>query len=195
VREQAADIGLYFDHERDWRIGSVVSLQRSNAWGLMAAAILDVDVSEMLADGPWYLSDSITCRKMGQSLYRGEARLQEISLVRRSGNCDTHEVVWSEGDFGLGTSAAPSMPLYWRSMWDRAAQAASAYRYTRSKPLRIYDADELNEVDRAFADPSLLRRRAEPEMTGSVTANGRTLSPAASQRLIDFFEFGGIAYA
>src|SRR5438046_331367 len=66
VRDQPADLPIYFAHDRTWRLGTIGALERSDKFGLMAVGTIDADVDDLLADGPWYFSDSITYRRRGQ---------------------------------------------------------------------------------------------------------------------------------
>lgn len=134
---QPADLAVHFDHDLSWRLGSVGWLGRSDRLGLMAAAVLDADVAGLLADGRWYWSDGIACRRL-DTLRRGAIRLRELSLVRATGNCGTRPVVFRPSNAG-----EPPMPLHWREVWQRAAEAMEAQRYRRAPDhLVIVDLDE-----------------------------------------------------
>ena len=156
TKEQPADIGVHFDHDRDASLGEVHALWRSNQLGLLGVAVLDADVHDILKDGSWYFSDGITCKRLGKSLVRGAAVMHELSLVRRTGNCGTRPVTVVEGDITRGTAAMPrSMPMSHDAAWEYAAESTPR-RYRRNRPTPIFDADELTEVDLALADPSRL---------------------------------------
>ena len=161
LEHQPLDVPVYFDHDRSWRLGSVKYYERAlQRYGLLAVGLLDADVGDLLADGPWYWSDSITCERFGQSLYRGAAVIHELSLVRRTANCQTAPIVWSEGDLSRGTAGEPAMNVMWRGVWSRAAEAIGTRRYRSDPTLPIIDLDPPDEVDAAFADPAGVHRLA-----------------------------------
>jgi hypothetical protein len=142
LSDQPPDLAVHFDHDRSWTLGQVGYLERSDRLGLMALATLDADVIDLLADGPWYWSDSITCKRNGQALERTDALLRELSLVRRTANCQTRPVVAVPGDIARGTATQPRhMPWTWDDTWQRAADDMVGRRYRRNLHMVIHDVD------------------------------------------------------
>ena len=157
LREQPATIPLHFDHDRTWTIGTVGHLQRSRSQGLLMVGTLpDDDLADLLADGPWYLSDSTTARPLDEHRLEWSGRqIKEISLVRRSANLNTRPIAWSRHD------GQPPMNLYWRSCWDDACKAMTSSRYRRAPDhLTIVDLDGLEPIDEMWTDPAAARRAA-----------------------------------
>jgi hypothetical protein len=179
MRRQPADLGVHFDHDQTWRLGRVSYLERSDRHGLMAMATIDADIGDLLDEhGPWYWSDGITCKRLGQSIYRHQAQLREISLVRRSGNCGTPPVVWSPH------SGEPPMPLLWRSTWQRGLAAIAYAKYHRSDTLDIVDRDPLGIVDEVMTDPDTARAKAraadeKAKARAKVAVKARSTAPTS----------------
>jgi hypothetical protein len=163
LRHQPADLPVYFSHDDTWRLGAVRYLERSDRFGLLAAAVLDADVADLLADGDWYWSDRVTSRRFNDTgLDRTMATMHELSLVRATANCGTEPVVWGRGDIGLGTAVEPRMNQYWREAWQRAGKgvAAQHYSYRRADHLSITDLDPLDADDEVLTDPEAAKTRA-----------------------------------
>jgi hypothetical protein len=186
VKEQPPELPVYFDHRRsdlgDWgKLGQVGYLERSAAWGLMAVATLSADVE---LDGGWYWSDSITCRRQGQSLRRSEAVLSELSLVRRTGNCQTRAVVAVPGDLARGTATQPRhMPSAWDDTWKRAAAAMSADRFRSVRHTEIHDTDPSPTIV-----PGLVKTRSAPAYAGpTVSWFGQPLGGELAEAVLDHF--------
>ena len=156
-REQPAPIPLHFDHDRTWTIGSVGHLERSRSQGLLIVGTLpNDDLADLLADGPWYLSDSTLGKPIDSHRLDWVGRsIKEISLVRRTANLGTRPLVWSPHD------GQPSMPLYWRSCWAATLAAMSTARYRKAPDhLTIVDLDPLDSIDEMRTDPAGARRAA-----------------------------------
>lgn len=198
-RHQAVDLPVYLDHDTSWRLGSGKYLLRSERLGLMAVAVLDADVEDLLADGPWFWSDSITSHRLGDTLYRTSVELRELSLVRATANCRTSPVVWANVDIATsGGGAQPPMRLAWRSVWERAAQALEGQRYRRAaQHLSIVDLDPLDPVSEILTDPDAARQRAAARPTrpsptpahGRVRLDGRWLDEKQSARVLDLMGY------
>jgi hypothetical protein len=158
-RHQPADLPVYFAHDDTWRLGRVRHLERSNRFGLVAVATLDADVADLLADGPWYWSDRMTCRHVSLTPQRSDAQLVEVSLVRATANCGTRPVVSAPGDL-LDGEPRTGLTLWQRDTWQRAALAVEATRYrTAPDHLDIVDLDPLDLVDEWRTDPDAGKAR------------------------------------
>jgi hypothetical protein len=168
LAEQSPDLGVHFGHDRSWRLGTVGYLERSDRLGLMAVATLDADVGDLLADGPWFWSDSITCKRRGQALVRTDALLRELSLVRETGNCGTRPVVTVPGDIARGSAPQPRhMPMAWDDTWTRAAEAMSSLRYRHLLHTPIFDVDG-PAADQEMSDSFLFGHRLTRAMADVV---------------------------
>lgn len=153
-RSQPANIGVHFDHDRSWRVGSATYLERSKADGLLAMAVLERDdLVDMLNDGPWFISDSVRSSRVSE-FERSGGVLEELSLVRQTGNVSTRPVRWSFSD-----GAPAGLPLNWRDSWKRGHEHMTRTRY-RVAPdhLTIHDLDRLSTIDELLTDPSAARR-------------------------------------
>jgi hypothetical protein len=179
VADQPAELPVHFEHATDWRLGTVGYLERSDRLGLMCVATLEVDVRDILDDGPWFWSDSITCKRHGQQLERSAAKLSELSLVRRTGNCGTRPVVVVPGDIALGAARPRAMPLLWDDVWDRAAAHLETARYRRADHLTIHNVDPPDEADAPAGGPTVLWY-------------GTELGGEVAQRVVDALRFGSV---
>lgn len=186
LRDQPADLAVHFGHDRTWRLNgpSSLHLERSDRWGLLAVAVLDADVGDLLADHRWYFSDGISCIRHKQDHQRSGVLMHELSLVAETANCGTRPVVAVPGDIRLGTTSQPrNMPLDWDATWERAADAIPSPRFQRRAPLRIVDLDPPPAV---VVD--------EPAPSGpQVNWYGTELGGEVAQRLVDAIEGSGVA--
>jgi len=144
-RDQPSDLALHFRHDTSWRLNppDSVYLEEVDGLGLMMVALVDADAASIFRAGPWYVSDDITCKPLGDStLFKRDAEIRELSFVEHTANCGTQAVRWSEGDLRVGTAAEPYMPLYWRDIWRNGADELTKRRYRRSgATMRIHGID------------------------------------------------------
>jgi hypothetical protein len=160
-RHQPADLPVYFDHDASWRLGRVTYLERSQRHGLVAAAELDADIGDLLAEhGPWYWSDRVVSRRASQTLQRSDAQLRELSLVRSTANCGTKPVASAPSNAG----PPRTLPSWMHDTWRRAAEAISAARYRRADSTDIFDVDPLDIPDEWKTDRSAAQARLRAAM-------------------------------
>ena len=182
--DQPADLPVHFAHDRTWRLGTIGHLERSDRWGLLAVAVLDADVHDLLADGPWWFSGHTTAWRHSQKLERSEALIHEVSLVRATANCGTRPVVVVPGDISHWSAPQPrTMPLDWDATWERAAEVMPGRRFRRSAPLHIVDLDPAPVAAPAAA-------------TGpSVNWYGTPLGGEVAQAVVDAIDDGTLSLA
>ncbi len=155
-RSQPNPIPIHVNHQKDWKLGEVVHLERSQTTGLLAVAVLDADVEDYLRDHEWHFSDGISCRSSGVlGMDKIGIKLRELSLVAKTGNLGTRPIYASRGDIAQGTAGAPAgLPLRWHDAWKRAGERSSLARYRRRpESMEIHDVDRLSIVDEALTDP------------------------------------------
>ena len=153
------DLPLLMQHS-DWQVGDVRYLERSRSDGLLALATIEDDTfSDLLADGPWYLSAGVRATPAKMPNEYEDIRLKEISLTRRPAVRGTRPLVWSHHDVTKGGGGQPSdMALNWRSAWDRGAERLVGARFrVAPKYLVIHDLDPLPVAPVAPAAPAALR--------------------------------------
>ena len=201
VVHQRADIGVHFDHDESWRLGTCSYLERSRRWGLLAVAQVDADVADMLQAHRWYFSDRIVSERLGaDSPYRGRAQIRELSLVAHTANCGTEPIVCVRGDIALGAAAPRTIPLDWDATWQRAGDWLAGAKYRSAKHTLIHDLDEPDDLARSLQDPTRLRHAAtlkranalpptSPASNG-VRVCGRDLNASDSARVIAQLEGG-----
>src|SRR5437870_5497841 len=78
---QPRHLPVFLNHDRTWQVGEIVHLERSASTGLLAVGVLDVDLADMLADGPWHLSPDIHAVEVDPMRY-DFAAISEVSLTR-----------------------------------------------------------------------------------------------------------------
>lgn len=174
-RNQPRPLPLRYQHHEGFQLGEVGHLERSRASGLMAVATIpDNDLADLLADGPWFLSDKVACRSVGP-LTKGGARLHELSLVRKSANVNTRPIRYARTDIARNAGGHPAgLPLNWRSTWDRAHKAMSAYAYRRADHLVIHDLDPADlDAARARLRAAVARPPARPSAAPKPPARSR----------------------
>jgi hypothetical protein len=182
--DQPADVPVHFAHDRTWRLGSVGHLERSERWGLLAVAVLDADVGDMLAEHRWYFSDGISCIRHRQRHDRSGVLIHELSLVAETASCGTRPIVAVPGDIRLGTAPQPrTMPLDWDDTWQRADEAIPSQRFRRSA-LHLVDLDPPTPV-------------AEPPAPTGPTVNwyGTELGGELAQAVVDAIDDGTLSFA
>lgn len=135
---------LLHDHDETWDLGGqgVVHLERSAVDGLLCVATIDVDLSEMLANGEWFMSGGVRTTPTGAPLEFGHGKLHEVSLVRKPAMLGTHPLRWSRTNIVTDSGGAPhGLPMRWHDTWQRAHQRATSYRFQRADFLLIEDVD------------------------------------------------------
>jgi hypothetical protein len=158
-RHQPAVIPVHFAHDREWTLGHVVHLERSERFGLTAVAVIDSDIAELLLDGPFWWSDGITSERDG-TYQRSNVRINELSLVRATANCRTRPVVVSAG--GLNNGGPRGLNVYQRETFDRAVEANALVRYGAAPAHSvIHDLDELSIVDEYRTDRPAAKARLD----------------------------------
>jgi hypothetical protein len=137
---QPKNLRVLMDHDEGFAVGHVVHLERSAIDGLLAVGVLDVDIADMLSDGPWFVSPRV--RTSGGPLQLGCAQLREISLTRSPATVNTLPVKWSHTDIRTTSGGAPfGLPLRWHGALDRAHARCTSYAHRRMDSLLIDDLD------------------------------------------------------
>jgi hypothetical protein len=193
LTKQSARLPLRIDHDKTWQVGTVGHLERSRSSGLMLVGTIPDDaLGELLADGPWFLSDSVITAPDGV-MRRRDGYLVEVSLVRRTANLNTRPVCWAVGDIAANSCGRPPMPLLWHDTWKRAEASMGQHRYRQAPDhLSIVDVDGVK--DQAVLE-AVGHRRSEPTVkdesrAGCVTLNGTRLNAQQSDLVLDLLEFG-----
>jgi len=144
-------IPVHVEHETDWTLGHVVHLERSTVDGLLAVAVLDADIADLLSDGRWYVSPGVRVRSTGTMQF-GDAVIDELSLVRRPASINTQPVRWSRSDVRTDSGGAPhGMPLRWHDLHRRAHLLATSYTHQRrATELTILDVEASGDEREAW---------------------------------------------
>lgn len=120
LRHQPPVVPLHFDHT-SWQLGDVRRLERSEVDGLMAFARCDVDIADMLDDGPWWFSDRIAFESTGpMGMIKVGMTLSELSLTREPASLGTRPVCWSRS-----TGEPFGLPMSLRGLWRRGFEQES----------------------------------------------------------------------
>jgi hypothetical protein len=137
LAEQPKSIPIHVVHDRDWRIGSTVHLERRRGRDLLAVAQLDDSAADLLDDGrDWHFSPSVSCHNVG-SVQFDYSLLNEISITNNPATHGLKALRWSRND------AAPrGMPVLWYSTWENAAERMDSGAHRRSHHHVILDLDE-----------------------------------------------------
>lgn len=173
-RRQPASLPVHFDHDRSWPVGQTTYLERSKADGLLAVAVLERDdLADLLSDGDWFISDSVRSRSVGL-VERSGGILEELSLVRRTGNVNTLPLRWSRSD-----GAPLGLPLNWHGPWRQAHERMSGARYRRAPDhLDIVDRDPLGLMDELLSgDVTYARQMLAQRPTPPARASTRPPAP------------------
>jgi hypothetical protein len=127
-RNHPYHLPLLLHHIDDAQIGVIDHLELADGALVVVGRVVFHD---MMDDG-WYLCAGSRVTPTSTRIELDDARIDEISLVRKSADVgnNEHAVAWSSVDLAWEAGAEPrGMPPAWRSVWNNAASAMAGRLY------------------------------------------------------------------